>query len=195
MTREKYPMSNYAGIDYSGPAGTREATNRDAKTGIRYGVIHAAEVDYWFEESEGVYIEPSCKLCGTELDKWEDEDGAEVYYCACCETTYDDAECDEIEASEYVVDTEDLVAMQSGDDCDVFVMKSKYMTFATHCSPCAPGACSLNAPLERRLWTALNACYCFGHDWFDGGEAPYPVYSVEEYLKGGLSTLKEVLPQ
>jgi len=24
-----------------------------------------------------------------------------------------------------------------------------------------------------------NACYCFGHDWFEDGKAPYPVYSVE----------------
>ena len=57
---------------------------------------------------------------------------------------------------------------------DVWVTSSPYFTRAQFCSPCAPGACYL-----------MNECqdgeraFCFGHDWFEDGKAPYTVYSVE----------------
>lgn len=59
-------------------------------------------------------------------------------------------------------------------DNDAMVMKSPYYTFAPFCSPCVPGAGDLNNARESGVKT-----YCLGHNWFDSGKAPYPVYSVE----------------
>jgi hypothetical protein len=91
-----------------------------------------------------------------------------------------------------------------GEDGDIFITKSPYFTYAQFCSPCAPGAIYLMTPFVN-YWEnsgtgqkginspenypndyktkAENAGfakgYCFGHDWFEGGKAPYPVFSVE----------------
>jgi hypothetical protein len=76
--------------------------------------------------------------------------------------------------------------------CDVVVLKSPYFTYAQFCSPCVPGACNLDSPLVtppdgvcggdgfERDWQKLrdNRAYCLGHDFFEDGRAPYPVYSV-----------------
>jgi hypothetical protein len=66
-----------------------------------------------------------------------------------------------------------LRASQGGDDSDIFVMSSPYFTRASYCSPCAPGACYLLSPDEDG-----DKAYCFGHDWFKDGKAPYPVFLV-----------------
>ncbi len=66
-------------------------------------------------------------------------------------------------------------ATQSGDDSDIFILKSPYYTRAQFCSPCAPGACYLTNPCEDG-----ERAYCFGHDWFDDGKAPYPVFLVAD---------------
>jgi len=70
----------------------------------------------------------------------------------------------------------DGYALQTDDDGDLWIIKSPYFTHAAFCSPCAPGACHLRNPLE--LPDPANKCYCLGHDWFDDGKAPYPVYSI-----------------
>lgn len=99
--------------------------------------------------------------------------------------------------------------LQTMSDGDIFISKSKFFTYAQFCSPCAPGACYLLNPLEHEEFTVTendviegnnvhpdtnerlpvgtysakpsndNRAYCFGHDWFEDGVAPYPVYSVE----------------
>lgn len=58
---------------------------------------------------------------------------------------------------------------------DVFVMESPFYTFGPFCSPCAPGAVSLGENGDDAK------AYCFGHDWFENGVAPYTVYSVETH--------------
>ncbi len=65
-----------------------------------------------------------------------------------------------------------LAAEQPFDDPDIFITKSPYYTLCQFCSPCAPGAGYL---MDRGTVKA----YCFGHDWFEGGKAPYPVYDVK----------------
>lgn len=55
---------------------------------------------------------------------------------------------------------------------DIFVIKSPYYTLCGPCSPCAPGAGYLMDPGDMMA-------YCFGHDWFEDGKAPYRVFSVE----------------
>lgn len=90
-------------------------------------------------------------------------------------------------------------------DNDLFVLRSPYYTFAQFCSPCVPGAANLDSPFEpatpldtskpfpdlsafaglaEQYATLAADCgfpraYCLGHDWFDDGKAPYPVFSVE----------------
>lgn len=59
-------------------------------------------------------------------------------------------------------------------DSDVMIVKSPYYTFARYCSPCVPGAGNLNSADPEGVKT-----YCLGHDWFEGGKAPYPVYRVD----------------
>lgn len=65
---------------------------------------------------------------------------------------------------------------------DVFVLASPYYTYAQFCSPCVPGACNLDSPLDHgKDWQVAvrnNRAFCLGHDWFEGDRAPYPVYSV-----------------
>ncbi len=130
--------------------------NVDTKTGIRYGVISQHSV----------------------LQAWADS--AEPYY-----GEHDDDETD----SEREVPDEPLGWSFDDDgynltdclDSDIFVLKSPYYTFARFCSPCVPGAGNLDSADPDGVKT-----YCLGHDWFDEGKAPYPVYSVE--------TDKEVLP-
>jgi len=74
-------------------------------------------------------------------------------------------------------------------DYDVFVSKSPYCTYAAYCSPCVPGAGNLDAALSYEQWVgptitdtelaAFPKVFCLGADWFEDGEAPYPVFSVE----------------
>ena len=76
-----------------------------------------------------------------------------------------------------VLDNEEYTAYQSQDDPDIFIIKSPYFTYAQYCSPCAPGAVYLMNPLSEKI--DQNKGYCFGHDWFESGKAPYPVYDVK----------------
>lgn len=73
-----------------------------------------------------------------------------------------------------------------GEPPNIMLIKSPYYTLARPCSPCYPNAGDLDSTENGTFKT-----YCFGHDdWFDG-PAPYPVYSVKtneliavpEYLK------------
>lgn len=203
-------------------------TNIDLSTGIRYGVIPAADLGAaWWENSTPYYGVATCPKCGNEAaeyDKAEDEYGAENvqvddetgeespaelsalrrgccadWGCVRCGIYFDgeDAYGDEPLAHRYGVDDNgealpdtDIVASQGGDDCDVWVFKSDYFTFAPFCSPCAPGACYL----RDGDYTGDARAYCFGHDWFwdrDGAAvAPYPVFLIadgSEVYPAGLS--------
>lgn len=140
--------------------------NIDTETGIRYGVIHFTQIlQSWMDESEP-YYPPVCPACGSQKKSHQD---------VCCECDCDDTSVDDT-PSEFILSNEKYQASQSAEDTDVFVIKSWYYTYATFCSPCAPGACSLMEPLEDKIDN--NKAYCFGHDFFESGQAPYPVYEV-----------------
>jgi len=162
------------GIDYG--MGT---TNIDLETGIRYGVISMHEVAWWAEESEAVYAN-ACPFCG-----YENENYVVGEPCPVCKETAEDWLDSEPVAFTY--EQKGYAAQQDADDIDIFVVKSPYFTYGVFCSPCAPGAISLgsissldeidsNNPYDPPV---NNRAYCFGHDWFEGGKAPYPVYSVK----------------
>ena len=139
--------TDYAGIDYSlGQA------NRNQETGIHYGVIHSNIVgQYWCDESEAYY--------GGDCECEEQSD----FGCDC-------------EPTSFFVNEDNFEAEQHADDTDIFVLKSKYYTWAQFCSPCAPGAGYLLNFTDMEIGVKT---YCFGHDWFESGKAPYPVYDVE----------------
>jgi hypothetical protein len=61
-------------------------------------------------------------------------------------------------------------------DSDVMILASPFYTFARFCSPCVPGAGNLNDAGDESHGVKT---FCVGHDWFDGGKAPYPVYRVD----------------
>lgn len=164
------------GIDYG-----RGQTNIDRATGIRYGVIPVNALGEWaMDEFEPDYGPARCPQCGGELAEYDDD--AHGHYpesSDCCD--YACEPCERIVGSDRAfADEADSWGLTSGGydafvDChnDAFVLKSPYYTHASFCSPCAPGACYL-----------LDDCpggakaYCLGHEWFEGGRAPYPVYEV-----------------
>ena len=162
-------MTTYKGIDYGG--GT---TNR-AANGIRYGVISQNVIlQEWVDRSEPFYVY-TCPYCGAGLRK-----GADAKRCPACHKSIDpDRDFDLIELVSYVLDDGEYTA-ESDNYGDIFITKSPYYTFAQFCSPCAPGACHLENPLSEP--DDDNKCYCFGHDWFKDGRAPYTVYDVKTNL-------------
>ena len=82
-------------------------------------------------------------------------------------------EFDCVEPLGFVLDDGEYRA-ECGEDGDIFITKSPYYTLCQFCSPCAPGA----GYVMNTVNDGVKA-YCFGHDFFDDGKAPYPVYSVK----------------
>jgi len=148
-------------------------TNIDHETGIRYGVIPMYDVTWWVEEAEPDFGEATCPKCG---ESWAMEGQAgDEWYCAQCNYTFDNDKAWPDEPLGWVYETDEYSAYQAGNDTDIFVIKSPYYTRASYCSLCAPGACHLKYPNGEGEKT-----YCFGHDWFEGDAAPYPVYRVTD---------------
>lgn len=157
-------MDTYVGIDYG-----MGKSNIDPKTGIRFGVISQNEVlQSWADSSEPNMGNPHCPHCGEELEESDDNEtcphcGKEIE----SEDLYgDEAVSFYLKDNEYTAETDSIG--------DIFIFKSIYYTLCQYCSPCAPGAGYIMHPVENGV-----KAYCFGHDWFDDGKAPYPVYSVE----------------
>lgn len=171
-------MSDYIGIDY-GLGGS----NIDKKTGIRYGVISMHDLIGWaWDEFDADYGPAACGHCGNEAVEYDDEKhgeyehsgyGCHDFACEVCEKTFDGEEAYGEEPRGWVLDDGEYLA-EAHSDGDCFVIKSPYYTHAAFCSPCAPGAGHLGSPHEDGPKT-----YCFGHEWFTGGVAPYAVYRVD----------------
>jgi hypothetical protein len=159
-------MTTYAGIDYGSGV-----TNINTTTGIRFGVISQNAVSQaWCDSSEPVYSY-HCPECGTYL-----EEGADTETCPSCKKAIREQDFDFQESDCFIYNKEGYKC-QSDSSNDIFITESPYFTYAQFCSPCAPGACYLENPLDEP--NKNNKCYCFGPDWFDDEKAPYPVYSVE----------------
>ncbi len=169
----------YAGIDYG-----LGQSNLDRATGIRYGVISQNSIlPEASEDFEQDYGKPTCPKCGNQIDEtnlpanfgeWENytAHGCDDYACVHCEHLLDSSEVYSEESQGFTYEREGYKLC----DClnsDVFVILSPYFTHAQFCSPCVPGAGNLDTPVEDGPKT-----YCLGHDWFQNGIAPYPVYSV-----------------
>jgi len=170
----------YAGIDYG-----RGQTNVDVETGIRFGVISQNSVTQaWCDSAEADYGEPHCPKCGTEAQRLDDIDAdtddwesakydCDEYACESCEYVFGSESAYGDEPAGWTLDDGEYKATDCLDS-DIMILSSPYYTFAQYCSPCCPGAGNLDCAMDDGQKT-----YCFGHGWFDGGTAPYPVYSVE----------------
>ena len=165
----------------------RGQTNIDHSTGIRFGVIHAGKVGQsWYEDAEADYGKPCCPKCGNEAkdyDEITDEQGESFevakhecsdFYCEDCKYIFGSESAFSEEARGFYYDQNGYKAFQSGDDPDIFVEMSPYYTLCAFCSPCAPGAGYLTDQRENGI-----KAYCFGHDWFESGKAPYTIYDVK----------------
>lgn len=172
------------GIDYG-----NGQTNIDRETGIRYGVIpHAAVGQAWYDDAEPDYGEPCCPKCGNpatettdisdfnvngdDVPEWFDD--SRKHHCERCKYSISDDETYPESPLGYDYSGAEYLAQQS-DEVDICVLKSPYYTRAAYCSPCAPGACYLLNPDPDGA-----RAYCFGHEWFEDGRAPYPVYRVSD---------------
>ena len=158
--------TNYPGIDYS-----LGRSNINHKTGIRYGVIHSREVGQaWYDESEPLYIYycPECEFCFDYL--YPDEP------CLSCGYKFQGDEYDMLDPVSFVYEDESIAASQCFDDTDIFIFESPYYTWCQFCSPCAPGAGYLINYTDPGI--GIKA-YCFGHEWYEGEKAPYPVYDAK----------------
>lgn len=151
-------------------------TNMNPETGIRYGVIPQNDVlQAWCDSSEPWYF-PGCPHCGDEIDQEIIDSACNDFgevRCPHCNEVLNSGDFGNEEPTCYYVDDGETVA-ECGESGDIFVTSSKFFTFAPLCSPCALGACYLRDANEYG-----EKSYCLGHDWFDDGVAPYPVYSVE----------------
>lgn len=176
--------TSYAGIDYSGPGST---VNRDAETGIRYGVIsqnsvsgYAMDDVFSNGEDEGFLsakkdLVESLKnaiLLAVEDYGSLSEDSAEDMAGEIINS--DDFQwADSDESGPYSYES-DGVSVQTTSNNDLWVFKSPLYTKAQFCSPCVPGAGNLNTYCENGPKT-----YCLPADWFEDGKAPYSIWSVE----------------
>ena len=159
---------NYVGIDYS-----LGRANVDDSSGIHYGVISIHKVfQAWADSSEPYYGPMECAGCGDEITMDMDE-------CPNCGANLStEFENMDIEPSSFYIDDGEYSAEQGYDDLDIFIMKSPYFTTCQFCSPCAPGAGYIMNTVDGGIKT-----YCFGHDFFENGKAPYPVYDVKTCLE------------
>jgi DNA-directed RNA polymerase subunit RPC12/RpoP len=168
-----------AGIDYSGPGST---VNRDPETGIRYGIISLHKLGEFAPESFEAEYDARCPHCGTEVPddthftaENRPTNAMHGYYAVClsCEKPFEEDDQYSDEASRNICDDGEVKASLDPDG-DVWVFMSPYFTRAAFCSPCAPGACSLNSPCDDG-----ERAYCLGPDWFDDlNRPPYPIYSA-----------------
>jgi hypothetical protein len=157
---------SYSGIDYG-----RGITNIDTKTGIRYGVISQHSMaDWFFDEYQPVYAE-------VEHDEdCENSDGEGYCHCG-----------DFAEPIGHELKDGDYHAIDCLDS-DVMLLQSPFYTYAPFCSPCVPGAGNLDDAIPTAtaghdtddLRPDGVKSYCFGHDYFDGGKAPYRVFRVSD---------------
>lgn len=169
------------GIDYG-----HGQTNIDHATGIRYGVISQGALASWFyDEWMADYGDPACPKCGAPAkdvtgygakylnlcDEYEqyDDRGCTDYACDACRITFDSGDAFPEEPRGYELIDDEYHAV------DCLDLRSPYYTRGVFCSPCVPGAVSLESPDVDG-----ERAYCFGHEFFEDGRAPYPVYRVAD---------------
>lgn len=176
---------NYPGIDYG-----RGLSNIDKETGIRYGVISqhslvGEALDEIMQNGRDLAREEALReAIGEARANSEDPDSIDEDRIA------EDLGLNwETNLYNYLYEEDGLV-LTGCLDSDLMVIKSPYYTYAPFCSPCVPGAGNLDgaptvhefltAPVEQLFAAQWPRVYCLGHDWFDGGQAPYIIFRVDQ---------------
>lgn len=188
--------TSYPGINY---AGRFAITNTNGR-GYHYGIICVNALAHWiWDEFESDYGEPTCPKCGNaavdgETDTPEENMTEEQienessrldigyktlhhacgdYACDSCRILFDGEDAFGDEALGHDLNDGEYVArIDTSNDCWVF--QSPYYTLTQFASPCAPGAGHLETPCPSGVRT-----FCLGHEWFEDGKAPYPIWSVK----------------
>lgn len=181
------PSTDRAGIDYG-----MGMSNVDRATGIRYGCIsqHSLCQESLNNSMEPDYGDPRCPECGgtvlsaddvkhralwtRRMDR-DDTRGCFDYACLACRKGWDSGECFPEDAVDWTIDGGIEYDIQTCLDSDLIVTRSPYYTHAAFCSPCVPGAGSLDSPIEGGV-----KAYALGHEWFESNLAPYPVFRVSD---------------
>jgi hypothetical protein len=158
--------------------------NYDEKTGIHYGVISPnsissetlsdlqdKSIDTIYEESKKEFL---ASLRAVLNDSPISSNESDVILDECADRFSEAYENDyhgyEYEDKEYVLKICD-------DNFGIFVIKSPYYTYTRQCSPCAPGAGDLNAPISKAeydkgkhdtfmMYGTVKA-YCLDKSFFD----------------------------
>jgi len=193
-------MTNYAGIDYG-----CGKTNINKETGIRHGVISQNSIGQdslsdFFNNADDLTFKEYISEAKSKLRDALSDYFSDVKWGDMKQSKLDMAVDDAFEAVEdslneqYEPQNPSVEYNQEGYvivnclDSDLMIIKSPYITVAQFCSPCCPGACSLNSPLETEEEVdgnfdprkSYNRCYCLGPDWFDEyNKIPYPVWNAE----------------
>ena len=113
------------------------------------------------------------------------EYGCDDYSCPNCKLTLDSSEVSD-EAIGFYLNNADYLTHYNNDGFGVWVERSPYYTYAHFCSPCAPGAGDLDTPIDvgdvgfglLAHAAHLDKTYCFDHECFEDGKAPYRVFRV-----------------
>ncbi len=141
------------------------------------------------------YGTPHCPVCGNECGGEFTEEmrdfpnysshGCDDCACLTCKHLLD---CSEVFLEEPIGFSYDAdgYKLQGCLDSDIFVFESPFYTYAQFCSPCVPGAGSLNTPLTEQ--DGGPKVYALGLDWFDEyNPCPYAdnLYSVATGEKVG----------
>ncbi len=154
------------GIDYG-----IGKSNIDKDTGIRYGVISQHSImSEAMEDFEYDYGDSHCPKCGNEV---KTRKGKTEFRCKICKYNFESDEAYGDEPIGFIYEQGGCI-LTNCLDTDVFVLKSPYYTFCQFCSPCVPGAGNLDTYINNGIKT-----YALGHDWFENGKAPYPLYDVK----------------
>ena len=159
-------------------------TNFDEKTGIRYGVISPHSISpYALDDIYQRGTDPHYENAISELKAYAGEiamnspvpisDDAQERIADILIEEFNNGTCENSDGQMDYSDKEyDLHV--SGDNFGIFVMRSPYYTYCRGCSPCAPGAGSLDNPYTE--WPDMDAwdkTLCLGPEWFDTEDDQY----------------------
>jgi len=165
---------NKQGINYD----RSNQYNIDKTTNIRYGVIHQNDVPFWCELSEPFYHKTEAEKELEKIESLEDITEEQELRSKILREQIEE-ENQFIEPSSFIIDNSDYQA-ECVDNVDIFIMKSRFYTYAKFCSPCAPGACYLKdyTPVDE-VTRDMDKCYCFGLEMFDDTfPCPYPIWEI-----------------
>jgi len=115
--------------------------------------------------------------------------GFDEYRCDSCRKIIPVEEMTPNEPTSFHYDQDGYYLTNCLDNGDILVLRSNFYTLAQF-SPRESGAGNLDTPVADGVKT-----YALGHDWFEGGIAPYPVYRVSDNVQIVAAKVKIVSDQ